>query len=269
MISLFDPLETGLASGKASEISFIKKSRIFFDCEEEANPPFGRQRISFSEQTIGDRFGERGQEITIKDKYAFSEGIIEGKKLYYFSKPLFMGFKVSDLLMLYSDSYFYCFYDAPEDFQDDIENLQLQNIFFPNKSETCLGVNVCFSSLSSPRKNCDINVFENERYVSKNGKRLYYENDLIYGAIFSSPGMYECNVKRIKNRYNELAKIYLEKTKVLERFECQTQLSLQLARSINYTISNSKELNGLFSIVDEIEFINKGASDSCKLYRSF
>ena len=53
LISLLDPLETGLASGKAHEIGFKKKSKIFFDCEENLNPPFGKQTISFSEKTFG------------------------------------------------------------------------------------------------------------------------------------------------------------------------------------------------------------------------
>jgi len=61
LVSLFDPLETGLASGKASEITFKKESKIFFDCNENLNLPFGRQTISFSEQTFGEEFGEVGR----------------------------------------------------------------------------------------------------------------------------------------------------------------------------------------------------------------
>ena len=54
LVGLTDPLETGFASGKAHEISFKKKSRLFFDCDESFRV-LGRQRISFSEQTFGDK----------------------------------------------------------------------------------------------------------------------------------------------------------------------------------------------------------------------
>jgi len=60
LISFFDPLETGLASGKAHEIGFQKKSKVFFDCEENLNPPFGKQTISFSEQTFGEKIWGKG-----------------------------------------------------------------------------------------------------------------------------------------------------------------------------------------------------------------
>ncbi len=261
LVSLFDPLETGLASGKASEISFNKKSRIFLDCEEQANPPFGRQTISFSEQTFGTEFGETGSDISIKDKYVFAEEVLEGKKMYYFSKPFFMGFKVSDLLMMYGDTKQYCVYNSPEDFKDDIEALHLPLIIFPNSSEKCDGIKVCFNQGS-----CDIKISENEKSVLKQGRKMYYDGDLIYGAIFSSPDMYECNIKRIKQRYNELAKIYLEKIEIIERLECEPQIGVKLAEAINTEITNSRELNLFFTIVEDIDSINKRAKDGCKIY---
>ena len=54
LISLFDPLETGLASGKSDEINFKKQSRIYLDCSYLNNHPFGQQTIAFSEKTFGE-----------------------------------------------------------------------------------------------------------------------------------------------------------------------------------------------------------------------
>jgi hypothetical protein len=263
LVSFFDPLETGLASGKASEISFKKKSRIFFGCNEETNNPFGIQYISFSEQSFGESFGERGGEITIRDKYVFTDSVLQGKKVYYFSKPLFMGFKVSDILVMYSDEQQYCVYDADEAFQDDIEGLKLKQIVFVNKTEHCEGIQICFSQRN---KNCDIQINEDQEYVLKNGKKLYYKDELLHAALFSSPEMYECNVKRIKQRFNELGKVYLEKINIIERVGCEPQIGPKLSLAISHNITNSRDLAGFFTIIEDIEEINQRAKDGCRLY---
>src|SRR3989344_4065519 len=108
LISLFDPLETGLASGKAYEIGFKKKSKIFFNCQEYLNKPFGKQTIAFSEQTFGETYGEQGKEVSIKDKYIFSKDVVEGNIIYVFSKPFFLPFKINDLTIVSSDNDKYC-----------------------------------------------------------------------------------------------------------------------------------------------------------------
>ena len=48
LISLLDPFETGLASGKSAQINFQKNTRTFYECVEYSNQPFGRQTIAFS-----------------------------------------------------------------------------------------------------------------------------------------------------------------------------------------------------------------------------
>jgi len=261
LISLFDPLETGLASGKASEITFAKEARIFLDCNEDANPPFGEQQILYSEKTFRNEFAEAGEHIKIKDKYVFGDKIIQGKKLYYFTKPLFIGFKVSDLLMIYSDKV-YCVYNADDNFRDDIEGLNLKNIFFPNNTEKCEGIRICFDG----NKNCDIQIYDKEKFLIKEGRKLHYDNELIYAAIFSSPDIYECNVKRIKERYDELANIYLNKIEVIKRKECEPTLGPKLAASIDYQVRNSRDLVLFFDLADEINSINQRAKEGCKLY---
>ncbi|MEK6872880.1 MAG: hypothetical protein AABW90_02625 [Nanoarchaeota archaeon] len=263
LISLFDPLETGLASGKAYEIGFKKKSKIFFNCREYLNKPFGKQTIAFSEQTYGETYGEQGKEVSIKDKYIFSKDVVEGKIIYVFSKPFFLPFKINDLVIITSDTDKYCFYDSPEEIKESLEGLNLKNIVFVNETLKCEGVNICFKET----RKCDVVVYENQNYVlNRNyGKRVYYVGELIYGAIFSSPEIYECNVKRIKNKLDELTKVYLDKIKVIEREGCQSNIGPKL-NGVLGPINDSRELIGLYNEIQEIDSINKLEKSGCQLY---
>ena len=203
LTSLLDPLETGLASGKATEINFQKESKFYFTCNENAFPPFGRQTIAFSEKSFGDKFSEKSKRVDIKDKYIFTKSLLQGKSLSIFSKPFELTFKVADLTIILTDNY--CFYEAPEEIQEDLEGLNLKNIIFMNNTqEECNSIKVCFDE---SQNNCEIEVNTNENYLRKEGKRLYFTDDFIYAAIFSSPEIYECNLKRLKNKFNELSKI--------------------------------------------------------------
>jgi hypothetical protein len=264
LISLFDPLETGLASGKAHEIGFKKKSKIFFDCEENLNPPFGKQTISFSEQTFSDEYGERGQRVSIKNKYIFAEDVVEGDDVYIFSKPFFMPFKVTDLVMVTSQDTDYCFYDSPDDIRESLEGLNMRNIIFMNETNKCEGVDVCFGT---SKTSCEVKVIEDQGYLIKreSGKRVYYQGDLIYGAIFSSPTMYECNVKRIKVKFDELAKIYLEKIGIIERKDCISNLGGKLSVMLG-GIEDSRALIGLFGLAEDVDSVNRQAKSGCQLY---
>ena len=184
----------------------------------------------------------------------------EGKTFYYFTKPYFMSYKVADLLMMYSDEQVFCLYNAPEDVQDTLEGLNLKNIYFPNSTTSCQGTRVCFAG----GRNCDITVAND--YVLKQGKKLYYTDDLLYAAVFSSPEMYECNIQRIKKRFDSLGSIYLEKIKILERENCQPTLGSELSIAIGTNIQSSKDLLILFEQIDNFDSINQRAKDGCKLY---
>jgi hypothetical protein len=260
---LFDPLETGLASGKSSSISFKKESKLYFDCFDNRNLPFGEQTIRFSEKTFGDEFAEAGNRVSIKDKYLFAENLVEGRTMYYFSKPYFAGYKVADLMMMYSDKNKYCVHGANEDFVDDVEGLNLKEIVFVNESLECEGINVCFKSIGDK---CDIRVVENSQYVLKDSKRMYYVSDLLFAAIFSSPDMYECNVKRIKSRFNELAVVYVNKIEIIKRKNCEPTLGPKLTELLAFRVENSRDLLLFHDKIDEIDQINARAKDGCRVY---
>ena len=262
IVAVFDPLETGLASGKSSEISLVKKSKIYFECDSLANPPFGQQIIAFSEQTFGTKYSEKNRGVPIKDKFVFVESVLEGKKIYLFTKPFFMSFKVADTVIMGIDDY--CFYDTPAEIKDEIEGLNLKSIHFPNSTEKCEGKKVCFGKTSP----CDIKISLKDNSVQKDGKKVYFVDNLVYGAIFASPEIYECNVKRLMNKLNELGDIYLDKINIIERKQCepkiQAKLSLLMTGARN--LKSSQGLAKLYEQAQEIDQVNEEAKPGCKLY---
>ncbi|VVB78475.1 Uncharacterised protein [uncultured archaeon] len=265
-ISTFlDSLETGLSAGiKNPEMTFNKNTRLYFDCDEVVNSPFGRQTISFSEQTFGNRWSDQSNRVSIKNKYIFSENAIEGKKFYYFSFPLSMPYSVGDVVVIESGKY--CFYDAPTQIIDDISTggIDVANIIFPNATSDCVGTKVCFGG----SRECDIKVSISENYVEKDGKRMYYYGNMIYGAIFSSPEIYECNSKRMMSKLNELGKIYLDKIKIMERKDCEPRLGDKLNTMIGVAknLTSSRELIRLGNNAEEIDQINEAGKPGCKVY---
>ena len=257
LISLLDPFETGLASGKSSQINFQKSTRTFYECDEFSNQPFGRQTVAFSEQTVGDKWGDKGGAVTIRNKYVFAENTVEGKNLYIFSKPFFMSFKVADLIMISSEKY--CFYQAPQEIESEITNLNIGNIEFVNSLDNCTDkIKVCWSGTS-----CDIQVTANR--VVKNNKELYYTGDLIYAAIFSSPEIYECNLKRLESKFDELAVIYADKSNILQRYGCGTQINTNLEIMRGKEIKSSRDIIAWTEDADSLDEINQGAK-SCRLW---
>ncbi len=268
ILSLLDPLETGLASGNSEVINFKKQSRIYLGCNSLSNKPFGKQTISFSEQTFGEEFGEKGGGINIKNKYVFAEDIVEGKKFYVFSKAFFMGFKVSDLIVINSNNY--CFYQAPNEIKDDIEGLNLKNINFSEDIRDCEGVKVCFGSSN----NCDIMVFGDgisydSGKVIKGDEEVYYTGDLIYPAIFSSSKIYECNIQRLMNKFNELSLVYLDKIKIIQSKGCDSNIeaNLMLMMDSAKSLKSSKDLIELSYQAEIVESINSNAgANNCGLW---
>ena len=147
--SLLDPMGTGLASGKATQVNFKKETRTYYECSDLG--VFGKNTIAFSEKTFGNKFGEKGGEINTK-KYVFANDVIEGKELNLFSKPFFMPFKIDDIIVISGEDY--CFYQAPNEIQDEILGLNLKNINLVDDLESCTGIKVCFGSNAG----CDITV---------------------------------------------------------------------------------------------------------------
>jgi len=260
---LLDPLETSLEAGKRSLISFSDETRIYNDrCRDYGN--FGSQEIGVSiSPGIGEKWQNPAYVEPIHNKYIFSQDIEQSKEFYVFTKPFKMPFKVSDLIFFSGTEY--CFVDAPDDIEDELRGLGIRNVNFTNNKQECgeEDEKVCFSNYVG----CDISVYDNfdSGYVKKGNKNMYYTGPLIYGAIFSSPEAYECNIKRLMLRLINLCLIYKDKIEILEKKECGSLLDGPLSEMI--TLSRNLELSQLVIIkdkADEIENINNAAV--CRLF---
>jgi hypothetical protein len=268
---IFNPLDVGMASGKSTQIQVPIETRIYNKCSLEG--AFGKQLFSISQKSgFVKQWPEPGGEITVYNKYVFSDKIEEGKDVYFFSKPFKMPFKVSEIIFMSTKSY--CFLNAPDFIKEEIEALNPQNI---KLDENCSekDIDVCFGSGS-----CEIKVVgtcgygcENsyERgYTEKNGKKLYFAGSLMYGSIFSEPEVYECNFRRLMARLKQISYLYADEISFISAQGCSTAFAgnlLAFAQTANYTSPKSE--SGIIALMDEAEKIdsqNSGERGGCRIY---
>lgn len=258
---LLNPIETNLETSKEAEITFTSETRIYNDCKDSGN--FGYQGIKTAVKSgLGQEFQPPGVQSIFYNKYMFSSSIMQGKKLYLFSKPLEMPFKIANLIFAWTDSY--CLINPTAEIEDEIKSLTLKNVNITSSIRDCklADKKVCFSS--SP-DNCDIIVYPDSKSVKKGNKVVYYEGPLVYGAIFSDPDIYECQVKRLMKRASELSSLYASKTDFLSTKGCSSDLSSSLIAYSNLVrINNSRALNIVKFSADEIRSRNEILS--CKLF---
>lgn len=266
MSIVFEPLETGLASGKKIRtVNLNEDTRIYNDCFD--SDVFGYQEISIATKSgfLGD-WSKPGGETKINNKYIFSDNVEEGDKFYFFSKSFEMPFKISEIIFMSSKKY--CFQNPPENIKDEILGLGVENININNCSEE--DIEVCFGS-----GECDIKVTGNCRtdceseydygYVLKGDEKVFYYKSLIYGGIFSSSDVYECNVQRLIKRLKQETSLYNEETMFLSGI-CGNSLSLgllELETAIG-KVSNSEDL--LSVIIKSKELEEKHDSAECQLW---
>ncbi|MBU3913438.1 MAG: hypothetical protein KKE50_05085 [Nanoarchaeota archaeon] len=228
---LFNPMETGLASGKSTNVSISIETRIYTSCSELGS--FGSQEIACSQKSgFKDEWPAKSGGILVNNKYVFSDKIEQGKTFYFFSKPFEMPFKVSELIFLSAKTY--CFYDAPSSISEEVRDLGVASIKLGNCTNE--DVKVCFGNSGA---GCDISVFgsctglgcESEYdsgRVRKDGKTVYYAGSLIYAGIFSDPDNYLCNLRRLMQRVQNIARLYDEEQAFLSTRGCGTAMSSSL-----------------------------------------
>ena len=135
----------------------------------------------------------------------------------------------------------YCFFNAPDEINTEISQLNQSNLIIGNCSVG--DVKICFGD-----NNCDINVDFNSDSVEKNGTSVYFggadERALMYAAIFSDKNVYECQVKRLMSRVSELSSLYLNKELLTEKKGCDSNVGPDLGElnGIVKDLNNSKDL---------------------------
>lgn len=254
---LLDPLETSFETGKSNSMTLPVETRVYNRCDNNGN--FGRQIIKVSQKSFN-KWTETDVNVAFRNKIIFSEDYVEGKKLLIFSKPFNFPYKVADLIYVTSTDKKYCFINPPTEIKNEISNLNQENLFLENCPAN--SVKVCFDS-----SNCKINVNYGAGYVDKNGTKSYfYTNALMYAAIFSDKEVYDCQIKRVMQRANQLSSLYQSKADIISVKGCNSNLNSDLSglSSSETSFSKSEDLNNMISLVENIDSKNKIAE--CRLW---
>jgi len=251
---LMNPLETGFETGKTTTMILPSGTRVINKCGNTGN--FGTQTIQVHQKTFN-KWSKTDVDVSFHNKYIFSDEFVEGKKFYISSMSFYYPFKVADLIFLTSKEY--CFLDVPEDMKFEIP--EQENIIV---NEECSedDVKICFSS-----SDCDVEVNLDWSYIEKDGERLYFTGNLIYGAIFAEPEIYECQVKRLMQRTEQLASLYEKKSSFLVQKGCDSEIDLDLLSLKNSAggFESSGELGMIDSLVETLENKNEIRGD-CLLW---
>jgi hypothetical protein len=256
---LLNPLETGFESAKTSSISFPVDTRIHNLCSREGY--FGTQGIKISQKSRN-KWTSTKTQVEFLNKYIFSEKTVEGRDIILFSKPFEFPFKISDLIYIFPSSQNFCFRDSPEEIERELSQIGHKNLKTENCSKTN-AINVCFNLGAE----CDILVNYDSKYVEKNKTKMYFEgNALMYAAIFSSPEVYECQLKRLMKKIEIISRIYIEKASFVAREGCNSnmQSDLSVLGASAGSFANSQEIISLSSLVREAGIKNKNAE--CRLW---
>lgn len=258
---LFEPMETGLAAGRATQATLGEDTRIYDECYDDG--VFGKQQISLSVKR-GREWSQPSGAISIGNKYIFTEEVVDGRKIYFFSMPFDFPYKVSDLIVLTTKSY--CFANAPESVRSDLGNLNLANIKFESANCTKEDIKVCFAFGTS----CDMTVYGigqgfDTGYVRKRNENLYFTGNLLYPAIFADKSIYECNVKRLMKKTGQLALVYRDQAQLLST-KCGVVSSASLSSFASQVsgIENSQEIVTLQMIAENLD--NENSAKECEIW---
>jgi len=261
-----DPLQAGFSEGSFGKILFKQETRINNFCFDG---DFGKHMISVSTKSdVGEEWNIPGEEVPIQNKYIFSSEASSGEEYYVFSKPFEFPYKVADLIFLTSERY--CFLNAPEKIVEEINGMNIPNIETDNCTSEDL-IRVCFGSGSD----CDVRVrgsclsgcisVYDWGSVERYGSEMDYVGNLMYAAIFSDKGIYDCNVRRLMYRIGMIAQGLIDKSDLMGARNCNTNLKADLIYWKGITINASvSDLNGLYSIAKSLERKNDG--EICRLW---
>ncbi|MBM3247652.1 hypothetical protein FJZ17_03895 [Candidatus Pacearchaeota archaeon] len=279
LLNYLNPVVNGVMSSYATKFNFNKETRVYFNCSESSSqsPIFGRQTLAFS-QISGflKKWPKPGEAVPRYNKYIFAENMLQGKDFYIFSKPFYTGFRVDDIITISSSKY--CLIAPPNVIEEEFQRLGLGNINVTptitlcpkNTIKVCFGADFagCNMSVYGECNSFDCESEFDNGYVLKKSKRLYYTGNLLYGAIFSSPEIYECNTKRIGKKVNELATIYNEKIDIVKLKDCDSIISpflLQIA-TISKNLKSSLEIKELYQLSKDMD--EENCDSNCRVYSS-
>jgi hypothetical protein len=264
-----NPLQAGYAEAKYSKIEFASETRLRNTCFAGE---FGENKLLVtSKNEMNDEWQNRGGEVSIENKYIFSENENVAKTYYVFSKPFYFPYKVADVIFLISKEY--CFKNTPQELSFELENLDIPNIKLKdcsNQSEI-----VCFGRTSS---DCDIvvypecneNICNTNNYdrgtVQKDSGQIKYVGNLLFAAIFSSEENYDCNIERLTYRARKIGKGYSGKIDLMNARGCSSGAKPRLTSWIlNLNSTNPDNINSA-SKYDLMKSLEEEGQRGCELW---
>ncbi|RMD67210.1 hypothetical protein D6817_02280 [Candidatus Pacearchaeota archaeon] len=259
---LTTPIETNLEESKIATIEVPRPTSLFNICtppdQAYSNLYFGKQELNARVKIdIGQESRESsGVSSTFLNKYFFSSQRLDANQIYYvLSKRVEMPFKVANVLIMWSDIDNYCVSDPanlPSYLKSEMADIGLDSFGFDfngcdNAGETTK--RVCFDCGAGISDDCDVVVCLSNQWVKKldandRERTIYYPLStnpddkfvFLYGAIFSDPDVYVCQIKRLAARAKELAQLYRLKSNELEFKGCRSQpLKNALPAYISFT----------------------------------
>lgn len=269
---ILSPTENSIEDGRITPILFpteyVVTNKCFAGGTKEEDKEFGYVSLGVREsESIGQSSGNKIVESAFHNKYIFSKSSITGKKMYALSKSFSFPYDIASLIYLIPEDEYYCFVDAPSEIEEEIVGFRLKNLNVSENANECRknSIKVCFAT-----GGCEIDINLVSKSVRKDKKTVYYEDDennaLLYGAILSEPGIYECELKRIMMRSSKLANLYADKSRSLSPRGCSSGLEGDLGNYANLTavFNSSLDMRELRVYSDEIGRRNDILS--CKLF---
>lgn len=257
---VFRQLETGLEEQGKAEIKTNVKTRISNDCTLKGDTAsanaFGTQIIKTSvSSSLGkEEWSDGGIPFKSQSIYLFSNKTIEGKEFTTLTERFEFPYKVADMVMIWPSTTKFCFVNSPESVKKDMDSMNI-GINFSSSTARCPtgSVKVCFAQTG-----CNVDVSQSGNTLTKNGKTVYYDevgSALFYGAIFSDPEVYECQVQRLAKKAKVLGEIYSEKSSFGAALGCSAeslQLSLDMLSSQLENVKSSRDIVQIFETAKEL-----------------
>lgn len=266
----------GSASAKIADLD--RESRISVSCTSpDSSDALGYNRLVTQSIYKGETVP--GGLKNAYDKYIFADEM-QSKKLFVLSKPFEAPWRIGDLIYFFPNNRTYYFSNAPTRIKEELEiieaNFDNKHFFFTIANIPENSIKVCFRQES----NCNITVYnEGENYelgrvTKKNSKNeietIYYYNDaLMYAAIFSNKELYECNVQRLFSRALIQLDLYQQKNTLIIQKGCVANINLQsLAQSFEKLKTFPNNLDNFKSLKTQAIFVNNANKNAiyCGLY---
>jgi hypothetical protein len=200
--------------GSIASLTLSKEIELPYEAEMNITCSGDAEKISLRTIEKGKK-GDWTSPYTIKNKYIFSEKILQGKKFDTFSKPFKLPWRVDDMIYITSNNY--CFLNTPTDIYKELMSVNASRIKPASNAQQCgTAIRVCFDDFAYCTRAHDINVSTSSKTVKKAGLVLFFLDDAsMYAAILSDYDIYSCNMKRLMNRTANQAGIILSEANLI------------------------------------------------------